>query len=507
MRPSQHQADVFFLAFLVASLVSCSPKIRTPNDTLIIGVEAEIRNLDLRSTSDANTFHVISLFSQSLIRPDENLLPDTDLATSFKAIDNRLFTFTLPEKAFFHDGSALDCDDVLASFIQASGPTSRIKSSFESVKSFQCKSPLIFEIELKEPLSRFLMADVASVRIMPKEIANFKGIAAPIGSGPYRFVRRNYRDLYFEKFDGLHRYSKGRPEAPYSYKNLVVRTLADTSIRWLSINSGDIDALMNALSPLRVREAQQSDRVQVVTSSGTSFQYLAINMKNKKFQDLRVRQALASAINRDEMIEHKLFNMAVKANSPISPVNFYHNRELIDLVFDPARSRQLLKEAGAENLEIEIKTSTDPDAVSNAMVMTRQLQEAGFRAKVRSFEFGTFFSDITKGNYELYSLKWTAVTDPDFLQRIFHSHEFPPGRNRVFYANPKVDKLLEAGGREGNMQKRQKLYNEVQQIVLQDLPYVPLWYPANIAVLGASIKDFHPNPTGSWESLLKSHKE
>jgi peptide/nickel transport system substrate-binding protein len=495
------------LIYFFIALGACSKKIPIPADTLVIGVEAEIRNLDLRSSSDANTIHIISLFSQSLVRPNTELLPDTDLATSFRAVDNRLFTFTLPAHAEFHDGSVLDCDDVLASFIQASGPTSRIKSSFESVKEFRCKNPLTFEIELKAPLSRFLMADVASVRILPKEISTFKGIAPPIGSGPYRFVRRTYRDLYFERFDGIHRYTQGKPQEPYFYKTLIVRTLADTSIRWLSINSGDIDALMNALSPLRVKEAQKSPRVQVIQSSGTSFQYLAINMQNAKFHDLRVRQALAYAINRDEIIKHKLFGMAVKANSPISPVNFFHNAALKDLEFAPEKSRQLLKEAGVSGLEIEIKTSTDPDAVSNVLVMAEQLRNAGFTPKVRSYEFGTFFSDITKGNYELYSLRWTAVTDPDFLQRIFHSHEFPPGRNRVYYSNPKVDQLLEAGGREANIQKRQNFYNQVQQIVLDDLPYVPLWYPANIAVLGASIKDFHPNPTGSWESLLKSRKD
>jgi len=496
----------FFPGLFFLFLMSCLKKVPIPNDTLIIGVESEVRNLDLRSTSDANSAHVISLFSQSLLRADKNLLPVTDLARTFYSKDHRTFTFELPADATFHDGTTLDCEDVLASFQQAAAPSSRIKSSFQTVKEFRCIDPLHFEIELTAPLARFLMADVSMVRIQPKEIALSSAAAPPIGSGPYRFVRRTYRDLHFERFDGLKRHLNGQVEFPYHYKHVIVRTLADTSIRWLSINSGDIDALMNALSPLRATEAMKSDRVQVFQSEGSTLQYLAVNLRNKKFVDIRVRQALMHAVDRDAIIRHKLFNMATKATSVFSPANFFHEAKLPVTAFDPHRARQLLSEANQLGMEIEIKTSTDPDAVSTVLVIVQQLREAGFNAQIRSYEFGTFFSDITKGNYEIYSLRWTAVTDPDFLQRIFHSREFPPGRNRVFYSNPKVDALLEAGGREVEIKKRQKLYSDAQFLIAAELPYIPLWYPYNVAVLGASIKGFEAHPTGTWESLLRSWK-
>jgi peptide/nickel transport system substrate-binding protein len=495
---------IFLMGLMIVS--SCSKREKIPADTLVVGIESEVRNLDLRTTADANSAHIVSLYAQSLIRSDERLLPITDLAKSFSTKDYKTYVFELPEGATFHDGSVLDCEDVIASFEQAASPKSRMKSSFQYLKEFRCPNPYRFEIELTIPLVRFLSSEISIVRIQPKEFANMEGLAPPIGSGPYVYVGKNYRDLRFTRFDNLKRYRDGQLEEPYSYKHLVVRTLADPSIRWLSIVAGDIDALLNALSPLRVLDARRSDRVRVYQAPGTTFTYVAINLKNPKFQDLRVRQALFLAVNREEIIKHKLFGMATIANSVISPVNFFHHAGLKGPAFDPVKARKLLSEAGKLGLEIELKTSTDADAVANMMVLTQQLRDAGFTVKLRSHEFGTFFSDVTKGNYELYSLRWTAVTDPDFLNRIFHSKEMPPGRNRVFYANSKVDRLLEAGAQEPDPQKRQKLYFEVQEIVLHDLPYIPLWFPDNVAVLGASINGFVPHPTGSWENLLRSWK-
>ncbi len=492
--------------FFSLLILACSRRGKIPSDTLIIGIESEVRNLDLRTTSDANSAHVIGLFAQSLLRANEQLLPITDLAKSFHTDDYKTYRFDLPEGATFHDGSILDCTDVLESFRQSAGPDSRIKSSFQTVKEFRCPTPLRFEIELEAPLVRFLMADVVAVRILPAEISKKLGEAEPIGSGPYRFVKRDDRDLHFERFKNFKRHSDGKLDKLPYYKRIIVRSLADPSIRWLSIVAGDIDALMNALSPLRVREAMKSERLQVFRSPGTTFQYLAINLKNQKFQDIRVRQALMQAINRESIVEHKLYGMATVAHTVLSPSNFFHNPEVKTLKFDPLRARTLLQNSGNLGIKIELKTSTDAEAVGNALVIVQQLRESGFDAELRSYEFGTFFGDITKGNFEIYSLRWTSVIDPDILQRIFHSKEFPPGRNRVFYENSEVDQLVERGAIEPDPQKRQKLYNKVQEIVGRDLPYIPLWFPDNIAILSPSINDFHPHPSGSWESLLKSTK-
>ena len=496
------------VTLVFVSLLACTGKKGSDSKTLIIGIESEVKNLDIRTTMDMNSAQVISLFSQSLLQINEKMLPDTDLATSFSDQDAKIFEFTLPQDASFHDGTPLSCDDVLASFQQATSETSRIKSAFEDVKEFSCPEAFKFRIELKNPKASFLAGDVTAVRIQPRKIAMSASEAPPIGSGPYKFVSRDSRDIVFERFDKFARYKNGvRDTKPYFFDKILVRTVQDPTTRWLSLTSGEIDVLINALSPQKVVEARTTEGLQVFDKPGNTFQYLGFNLRLPKFKDLRVRQAVAYAIDRDSIIQHKLYGLASKANSVLSPLNYYHKNDLKDYGYDPEMAKKLLKEAKMENLELEIKTSSDRDVTSIAMVIKEQLEKVGIKVSLKPYEFATFFSDVQKGNFEMFSLRWVAVTEPDIMHKVFHTSQVPPGRNRVYYSNLEVDKLVDAGAREADVTKRKALYDQAQEIVANEMPYVPLWYHNNVAVTTARLKDFHLNPIGTWASLLDARKE
>jgi peptide/nickel transport system substrate-binding protein len=489
-------------------LSSCTAPVSNDPKTLVIGIESEIKNLDIRSTMDMNSAQVIALFAQSLVRINPEMVPETDLALSFSDTDARIFDFQLPKDAMFHDLKPLTCDDVLASFKQASGESSRIKSAFDDVKEFSCPEKYHFRIELNQPKASFLAGDVSAVRIMPKQFAESTAEAPPIGSGPYKFVKRQHRDLIFERFDEFARYQNGvRIKNPYSFEKVVVRSVQDPTTRWLSLSSGDIDVLINALSPQKVLEARKIERLTVHEKPGNSFQYLGFNLRLPKFQDVRVRKAIAHALNRDEIIEHKLYGFASKATSVLSPLNFFHKKDLPTYEYNPELAKKLLKEAGFENLELEIKTSSDRDVASIMMVVKEQLEAVGIKVSLRPYEFATFFSDVQKGNFEMFSLRWVAVTEPDILHKIFHSSQVPPGRNRVHFSNSELDRLVDLGSRESNPAKRKVHYDRAQEIVAQQLPYVPLWYPSNIAVATSRLKDYDLSPIGTWGSLLEARKE
>jgi peptide/nickel transport system substrate-binding protein len=141
------------------------------------------------------------------------------------------------------------------------------------------------------------------------------------------------------------------------------------------------------------------------------------------------------------------------------------------------------------------------------MVIKEQLERVGLKVSLKPYEFATFFSDVQKGNFEMFSLRWVAVTEPDILFKIFHSKEIPPGRNRVYFNNKEIDKILEAASRESDAVKRKALYSQAQKIVAEELPYVPLWYPDNIAVTTSKLKDFELSSIGNWASILKARKE
>ena len=500
--------NILYALILTPVFFSCTKQKLSNSDTLIIGIESEVKNLDLKNSFDLNSSQVISLFSQSLMRINSDMVPETELAISHKVEDARIFSFELPPEATFHNGTPLTCEDVLASFTQASSEGSRIKSAFDDVKEYSCPTKSNFKIVLNNPKASFLAGDVTAVRIMPKAMAETKDPIPPMGSGPYKFVKRENRDIIFERFENFTRYRNGkRIEEKQFFKKVIVRSVQDPTTRWLSLSSGDIDVLVNALSPQKVLEAKKMENLTVHEKPGNSFQYLGFNLRLPKFEKLKVRQAVAHAIDRKAIIQHKLYGLASPAPSVLSPLNFYHNKNLPNYEYNPEKAKALLKEAGFSDLNIEFKISSDRDVSSIMMVIKEQLEKVGIKVTLRPYEFATFFSDVQKGNFEMFSLRWVAVTEPDIMHKIFHSEQTPPGRNRVYFSNKRLDKLVTMGAVESNLEKRRELYNEAQEIVAKELPYVPLWYPSNIAVTSNRIKDYDLSAIGTWASLLEARKE
>jgi len=503
-----HQGTRKSFLCLLAAVAGCVQNAKTDMKTLIIGIESEIKNLDVRSSTDANSIHVANLFSQHLVKTNMQLLPEGDLAESFEVKDGRIYTFKLPAGATWHDGRPLTSDDVLASFRQAAGPTSRAMSSFKDVESFEAPDPLTFIIKLKNPNASFLLGSIADIYIHPKHyIDDPKYPSHPIGSGPYKFVKRSDRDIIFERFDQVKRFNGGKLQAPSFFDKVVVRSIQDPTTRFLSLMGGDIDLLINALSAKRLSEVSQNPFLQVHRAPGTSYQYLGFNQRNEKFRDPRVRRALAMAINRDEIIKHKYLGYAQPAAGMLSPSNFFADPALTQVPYDPAGAKQLLKEAGKENLEFELKSSTDRDIGSMLLVLREYWEKIGVKVTIRPYEFATFFADIQKGNFECYCLKWTAVSDPDLMNKVYHSNETPPGKNRIHYRNLEVDRLLDRAQAEMDLNKRRELYFKVQQKISQEMPYISLWYPDNTAVATKILKNFKLHPTGNWETFMEAHKE
>jgi peptide/nickel transport system substrate-binding protein len=488
-------------------LSSCLNFSKSDDESIIIGLENEIKNLDIRFANDANSVHLARFVFQSLVEVGDDLQIQGDLATSFETSDHKVFRFKIPTNRIFHDGSPLTVQDVLFSFEQAR-TNPKIKSAFEDVESFETPSSNEFVIKLKAPRASFISSELPNIKVFSKNLGLSESQNHhPVGSGPFRFIKKSYRDIHlvpFENyFNGEHPVYKKTPR----FKNLILRAIEDPTTRFLSILGGDIDILFNALSYRRTEELQKQNEIQVFRGPGTQFQYLGINLKNKKFNDIRVRKALNIAINRDEIIQHKLRGYASPATGPLPLSNSFYNTSLKPFSFDPIQAKKLLIEAGISDLELTIKSSSDRDVVSIMQVISNQWNKIGLKTTLSSREFASFFSDVQNGLFEVFSLRWTAVTEPDVLRKIFHSREFPPGRNRVFYQNSQVDRLLDLGSIEGNLEERKKIYNRVQQFIVDDLPYIPLWYPDNIVIARKSIKDFKLHLTGNWLSIINSQKK
>ena len=156
-------------------------------------------------------------------------------------------------------------------------------------------------------------------------------------------------------------------------------------------------------------------------------------------------------------------------------------------------------------LRLEMKTSTEQIARELAAVLQEQLRQVGIALEIRSYEFATFYADITQGNFDLYSLRWVAGNDdPDIFEYCFHSQKIPPaGANRGHYVNPEVDRLIEQARSSADLADRRQKYAQIQQILNRDLPYIHLWYVDNVAVYNQRLTNLHLFPTGNYDFLAE----
>ena len=168
----------------------------------------------------------------------------------------------------------------------------------------------------------------------------------------------------------------------------------------------------------------------------------------------------------------------------------------------------MLDEAGYRpvngiRFHITMKTSTEESTRLLAAVLQQQLREVGIALDIRSFEFATFFADITKGAYQFHSLRWVGGNlDPDIFEHIFGSNSFAPKRaNRTFYSNPRVDELIREGRSTLDQQKRKVIYDQIQQILAEDLPYINLWYLDNVLVHTKRVRGIEMSPSGNYDFL------
>jgi peptide/nickel transport system substrate-binding protein len=236
--------------------------------------------------------------------------------------------------------------------------------------------------------------------------------------------------------------------------------------------------------------------------------YLGFNARDPILKDARVRQAVAYAIYRQPLIHYLLRDFARPARSVLPPESWAYNGDVPDYAHDPGRARELLDAAGYPAVQgvrfhLAMKTSTEESTRLLAAVLQQQLRDVGIELDIRTFEFATFFSDVTHGEFQLYSLRWVGANeDPDMFEYVFHSSKFTPhGANRSFYANPRVDALIDQARREPDQKTRRQLYAELQRILASDLPYINLWYYDNVLVASKRIRNLQLSPSGSYDFL------
>jgi peptide/nickel transport system substrate-binding protein len=263
------------------------------------------------------------------------------------------------------------------------------------------------------------------------------------------------------------------------------------------------------MTPDVVLTLEHETKLGVLRAPGTVLQYMGFNLRDPILKDVRVRQALAYAMDRRPILEYLWRGFAQSADSILPVQSWAYTNEVATHAYDPLRARQILDDAGYKpvngiRFHLVMKTSTTEESTRLiAAVLQQQLRAVGIALDIRSFEFATFYSDITKGAFQLYSLRWIAQNeDPDIFEYAFDSAKFPPqGANRGYFSDPRVDDLIAQGRKELDQTKRRAIYLQIQRILAEQLPSLNLWYLDNVLVHNPRVTNLTLNPSGNYDFL------
>jgi peptide/nickel transport system substrate-binding protein len=479
----------------------------------VVVLPRDAEQLDPRFVGDPYGLKVSRLLFASLVRIDPHTLePVPDLAASVRQETPTRWRVRLRTGLRFADGSTLDADDVVATFRSVLDPDlgSRYRATYRRVTEVQAVDAHTVVFELSEPHATFLTdleMPVLRVEDAHRQVG-VPGDALPIGAGPYRLVRRDPGHMDLARNPHWH---AGRP----TFDRVRLIVIRDDNTRALRLLAGGGDLAVQAVAPLLVPLFLDAEpRFQVRSVPGVATTYLGLNTHAGPLHDVRVRRAIAHAIDRRALVRAKYGGRARLARGWIPPGHWAHEPDVPTYDHDPDRARRLLDAAGfttqggAPRFRLTLRTSTDRFRISVSRAMAAMLDGVGIQVDVRPSEMATLVADMGRGRFEAALMEVPEVVEPHVLSWFFASDRIPTtgqraGANRWGYRNRQVDEAFERGRRSSERAVRIEAYREVQRRLAADLPVVPLWHEDVVAIVGERVRGFRVPRNGRLDPLAR----
>ncbi len=506
-----------FLILLTGFLFTISCR-QTTSDAVTIALTEKFGGLDTLSSTgtDAAADRVRNLIYNSLVKKNEKFEYVGELGDYKVGDDNLTITFTLRDNVKFHNGNALNSADVKYTFdalLTANG--AKAGSFYDSVPGEtdpQKKRVLHFAEPIATPDAKTVVFKVTRTELVNQLLSNLVAIpiipagtieqqkTAPVGTGAFKFVSFDSVNN-FVQLEAFPDYWEGAPKIA----KLNVKTVPDANSLQNELLSGAVDIAPNPtiLSPDAVNAMDKSGSLKVERFTGSNIQYIGFNTQTAPFNNAKIRQAIAYAINREKIINELLSGQAKIAYS-ILPEESWAYTTGTKYGYDPAKAKQLLQEAGYKGEVIKFKYAAGNQAVNQySQVIQESLKEVGLNVELETFEPQTLLDQLKNGQFQMNTSSWIGGNqDPIFYRDLFASTDTPErksnGRNRARYSNPEFDKLIEEAVRTVDKNKARELYAKAQEIISTDLPLLPLWYPSSMVISTKRISNVKINPSGDW---------
>lgn len=480
--------------------------------TLIYGQGAPADALDPHMTTLGSSADITVNIFDNLVRFKRGTTEiEPSLAKSWETSEDGLtWTFHLREGVKFHDGTPFNAEAVVFDIRRQLNPDHPYyfegqypyaNFSLGMIETIKAIDEYTVEIKLNQPYAPFLknLAMFATGIVSPTAVKEYGEdvFKHPVGTGPFKFeewVKDDHITLVANEdhWDGR----------PYLDK-LIYRIIPKNSVRLLELEKGNID-MMQGLNPTDISKVENNSDLEIKEDPGLNIGYIALHNEKEPFDNKLVRKAMNYAINKEEICEQLMKGVAVPAEGPLPPTMWGYNEDLTGYPYNPEKAKELLKEAGYEDgFSFTLRTYSAPRAYNPlgarlATVVQQYLKEVGIDAEIEQLEWGTYISEGKAGKHTAAFFGWMADNgDPDNFLNVFFNSENQGSTNRAFYTNKKVDEMLVEAQKTTNTDKREELYKEVQEIVVDDAPFVFLNHMKMQIPIRKEVNNFVLYPTNN----------
>ena len=483
---------------------------------LVFGRSGDSVSLDPARETDGESFYATHQVFDTLVEfktGTTEVVPA--LATSWDVSDDNLtYTFHLRKGVKFHDGTPMNADAVVFSLDRQLsedhpyydyGPWkywTNYMGMSDIVESITAKDELTVVFKLQKPEAPFianLAMDFAGIVSPTAYKADPEGFASnPVGTGPFKFVSwTKDSDIVLDRNEDYWE--------PVYLDRLILKVIPDATARWLALQKGEVDIIdFPAADDLPAMKADPD--IQLIQQAGLNVGYLALNCEKEPYDDVRVRQAMNYAINRDEIITAVYGSAGQAAKNPIPPIMWSYNDDIKPYPYDPKKAKALLAEAGYPNgfktelWAMPVARPYNPDARKIAEIMDAQLSKVGIETEIISYEWGTYLDKTDTGEHQAAMLGWTGDNgDPDnFLWVLLSAPAaVPPAGNIAFWKNDEFTALIKEAKETADTPRRTELYLEAQEVFHEEAPWVTIAH--SVVTLSASnaVQNFKISPTGT----------
>ena len=505
---------------------------------LTIGTMADVVSLDLHGSNDSASSQVRTNIYERLLDQDVNMELQPGLATEYEQVDETTWNFKLREGTTFHNGEDFTAEDVVATFdrVRDEALASPVLFLFEMIEEVEVVNDYEINIHTSipfAPLASHLAHSTAG--IMPKELIDSDYQAAldaagvdmtleeyyeardsggeeydsvkeqisehvgtvigsePNGTNHLKYVSRSAGDTVelekFEDFQGGDRY----------FENVTFKVIPESGARMAELETGGVQIATDVDSSSIERIENGADTALTVKDS-VRMSYLGFNINKEPFDDIKVRQAISYAIDREEIVAGVYDDMGIPAKGPLAPGVWGYSEDLEGQEYNIEKAKELLAETDmADGFDTTIWVNDDQQIIDTAVYIQNELAELNINVEIEQFEWGAYLETLANGNHEMFILGWTTVTgDADYgLYALFHSKNQGAAGNRVFYDNPEVDELLDAGRAEVDDEARQQIYTDIEEILVEESPSSYLFHVQfAVGYNESSLSEVEIDPTG-----------